>query len=854
MSQTLHHYSEIDFIKGVLILLALGCCFCGSGVTQAAEDVRGSASYRPRNAQTLWYLQPAESHGVKDAWMEYYLPLGNGHLGAMVGGGVECERVQLNEKTLWDGSATIYGNYQNLGYLYIEDQRPSAASDYHFALDLTTATAEAEWRNAGGVSFRREYLCSWPSRCLVIHQVASEAGAMHLLVRLEGTHDEQVRYDGVQATMQTRLTALSATTIVQLRADGGARIRSTQQGLMVTEATELTIVLAAETNYAPATVGYVALAAAAADRAKQRALAAAGRNWQALREEHQEDYGRLFGRMDFSLEGARAECPTDELVTGAEMASESERKALEMLVFAYGRYLAIASSRDGAVPSNLQGIWCNSNTPPWHCAIISDINVQMNYWPAEPANLGETAMPLLDYVYTGAMIQPYWREYTRRMTGIAEGWVCSFVNTPMGHGDPWYPEHSCCATPAWLCWHLWQHYVYSQDRDFLRQRALPVMLGAVDFWMRRLVRDGDDGLWVAPQEWSPEQGPLDDGTPHTQQCVWNLFDITLKALDIVGAQAAGLPNSRLTEIRRKFSELDKGLHTERYTGAYGSEVNGVRTGDLLLREWKHQPYTVAAEPRHRHVSHLMCVYPFDLLGGDEALTTAARNSMLLRGERGTGWSMAWKLCLWARMGDGAMAYEVLRSALKHAATYNVSTDPKNAGFYCNLLCAHPPFQIDGNFGTTAGLAEMLLQSQGELLRLLPALPEAWAAGGEVRGLRAEGAFEVDMRWDAEVTGGSIRSLAGSTCRLQTGEEWTEVRDAQGQLLACNEGQPALLAFPTTAGVSYTFMIGQHGERAESGSLMASKEDTEVYDLAGRRATAPRPGAIYVRGGRKIRIR
>ena len=862
MRKKLPHYSEIDFIMGVLILLMIAFhlpaftdshLYAEQFVYASAASVRGSASYRPGNAQTLWYLQPAESHGVKNAWMEYYLPLGNGHLGAMIGGGVGREVVQLNEKTLWDGSATVYGDYQNLGHLYLEDQQPTVVSDYHFALDLTTATAEVEWENAEGISFRREYLCSWPSRCLAIHQKASEAKAMHLLVRLEGTHGEQVSYEGAQARMQTRLTALKAATILQLRTDNGAHLRSTQQGLMVTEATELTIVLAAETNYDPSVKGYVALADEPADRAQKRALAAANRSWKALRQEHQEDYRRLFDRMTFSLEGAEAERPTDELIMDAEKASASEHKALEMLLFAYGRYLTIASSRDSAVPSNLQGIWCNSNTPPWHCAIISDINVQMNYWPVEPTNLGETAMPLLDYIYTGAMLQPYWREYTRQMTGIKEGWVCSFVNTPMGYGDPWYPNHSCCATPAWLCWHLWQHYVYSQDRDFLRQRALPVMLGAVDFWMQRLVRD-EDGLWVAPQEWSPEQGPIDDGTSHTQQCVWNLFDITLKAIDIVGVPAVGLSNSRLTEIHRKFSVLDKGLHTERYTGAYGNEVNGVRTGDLLLREWKHHTYTAASERQHRHVSHLTCVYPFNLLGGDEVLITAARNSMRLRGESSTGWSMAWKLCLWARLGDWEMAYEVLRSALKHAPTYAVSTDPKNVGFYCNLFCAHPPFQIDGNFGTTAGITEMLLQSQGEVLRLLPALPEAWAEGGEVHGLRAEGAFEVDIRWDEETVEGSIRSLAGCMCRLQAGEEWTEVYDADGRLLACNEGHNALLSFPTTAGDCYTFTIGRQSAPAGADSLMARRTATPTFDLMGRRISEPVHKGIYIRDGRKILMR
>ena len=838
-----------------LIVLGFAMLFYTGSTANAAPSVTGSTNYRPQNAQTLWYLQPAESHGAKNAWMEYYLPLGNGHIGAMVAGGVEREVVQLNENTFWDGSATVYGNYQNLGYLYLEEVQPQVVSDYHFTLDLTTAVAKAEWLSAAGVRYRREYLCSWPSRCLVIHQMATRAGVMQLIVRLEGTHDEVVDYADGRIQMRSKLTAISASTVVQVSADQGARLQATGEGLRVAGATEVTIVLAIETNYDPAVVGYVGNAGRLPSAAQQRAADAQERGWNRLRKEHVEDYQRLYDRMTFELAEAEANLPTDELVLKAEVATDRQRRALETLCFAYGRYLQIASSRDGAVPSNLQGIWCDSNTPPWHCAIISDINVEMNYWPAEPTNLAETSAPYLNFIYAGAVEQPYWREYTQRMTGVSEGWVCSFVNTPMGFGDPWYPNHVCCATPAWFCWQLWQHYVYSQDKTFLRQRALPVMIGAVDFWMKRLIRDKTDGLWVAPQEWSPEQGPLDDGTAHTQQCVWNLFDFTLKAVDIVGAQAAGLSASRLLEIRRKFSELDNGMHTERYTGAYGEELNGVRRGDLLLREWKHYDYTSASEQQHRHVSHLMCRYPFSLLRGDEELTEAVRNSMLLRGERNTGWSMAWKLCLWARMGNGELAYEVLRSALKHAATYNVSTDPTNSGVYCNLFSAHPPFQIDGNFGITAGIAEMLLQSYDETLRLLPALPASWAGGGEVRGICAEGGFEVDMRWDESGTQATIHSMAGRQCRLLApAEKWISVRDEDNQLLACNAGSEALLTFQTKAGESYSITIGNEKDAAieEQMAVEPTPQRNKAYDLSGRPLHRHSRKMLRVQGG-KVRL-
>ncbi len=823
--------------------------------SHAKTIVAGDSRYYPPNDLTLWYLQPAESHGVSNAWMDYYLPLGNGHIGAMVAGGVDKEVVQLNEKTLWTGGSDEFGYYQNLGYLYIEDLQPKArVTDYHFSLDLMHAMAETAW-NAEGVSYRRAYICSWPAQSLVIHMTATDS-QLNQRIWIEGTHEDAMSYNNRVATMMTTLQTVRATTAMKVTADDGAAVSTTNEGITVTRAREITIMLTMATNYDHTATGYVNNDLPPFVEAWQKLADASAKNWEQLHSEHEEDYDRLFNRMTLSLNDAEAAMPTDELIEKGDTASESERKAMVQLLFAYGRYLLISSSRDGAVPTNLQGLWCNSKTPPWHGSIHANINVEMNYWPAEPTNLSETAMPLIDWIYTGTMMQPYWKAFAKKMTGITDGWLCSWPNNPLGFTSEWPTGQNYCAAPAWLCWHLWQHYLFTMDTDYLREKALPVMLSCVDFWMKRLIRDTNDGTWVCPQEWSPEQGPLDDGTAHTQQCVWNLFDFTLKAIDIVGRETAGLTANRLTAIIEKFQKLDKGLHTEVYDGKYGANVNGVMKGSTILREWKHYPYTSATEQQHRHVSHLMCLYPFDMLDGDPLLTEAVRNSMLLRGDRSTGWSMAWKLCLWARMGEGERAYSVLAAALKHARSYSVSTDPRYSGVYYNFFSAHPPFQIDGNFGMTAGIAEMLVQSHGQTLRLLPALPEAWKAGGEVRGMRAEGGFEVDVEWEGDEARATIRSLAGHPCHIACRNgDLCEVYNTEDELIASNRGQKQILTIDTSAGERFTVTLQMNSQYEFTDDMISRQSSTPVlYDLSGRRLSAPPTHGIYIKDGKKVVVK
>ena len=825
--------------------------------------VAGMAVGLTCGAQTLWYDKAPSERQVANPWMEYGLPIGNGQLGGMVMGGTRSAQLQLNEKTAWTGTPQRKGAYQNLGSLMMQaTDGVSAFSDYRIALDLSHAEVTETWTAADGCRYRREYVASAPDSCIALHLTATHKGALNMRLSLCGTHGETSHYAGAEGWMATQLDLVSmAVGLRVVTADG--RVTATEEDLTLSGATEAVVLLTASTDFDPLASDFLTPqhgTDAVLTQVRQR-LRETETDWGFLRLRHLYDYLPLFDRMTLTLTDEEPAMPTDSLVMRyGDGATEAEQRYLEQLYFAFGRYLLIASSRGVALPANLQGIWNNSNTPPWDSDMHANINVQMNYWPAEVTNLPETHLPLLDWVHDYALLRPEWQERGREVAGA--GWLCYWENGIFAFSQMPAANHRYCAAPAWLCWHLWQHYRYTQDADFLRERALPVMLSCVRFWMHRLVRDRNDGLWVCPQEWSPEQGPLDDGTAHSQQCVYTLFDTTLRAIDETGSGATDLTGAELALMREKFAELDDGLHTEAYDGRYGNPANGVGKGDLLLREWKNYSSTVAAtEQQHRHVSHLMCLFPFALATPGHPLMQAVENSMLLRGERNTGWAMAWKMNLWARARRAEKAYGVLRGALNHARTYNVSTAPANAGVYFNLLDAHPPFQIDGNFGACAGMAEMLLQSYADTLRLLPALPKAWAAEGRVKGICGEGGFELDFEWrDAQITRLTVRSRAVRECHLQLplGFDAKVVADGlepdtYGETAVCKAGTNSRLDFPTTTDASYSLYPA---EKVGIMDVALDRRDTDLkhqaYDLSGRRLSARPTKGLYIEDG-KVRV-
>ena len=826
-----------------------------TGVTAGAQEQTGTGQENAeQNDLRLWYTKPSSQGGVSgedNVWQQYTLPIGNGDMGANVYGEISNERLTFNEKTLWTGGPSEsrpdynggnleaqgkngetmkqiqqlfaegkdseasamcnqlvgtsdgYGAYQSWGNIYltyngIDD---AAAENYVRDLDIRTAVSSVNY-DVNGTHYSREYFVSNPDNVLVARLTAEGGDKLNLDITFPSNQGGTTVAEGDTLLLAGEVSdnQMKYDSVLKAVPEGG-EVTADGDTLTVSDADAVTVYVSADTDYKNEYPAYRTGQTAEELHAKVAGTveAAAEKGFDAVKADHIADYSSLFSRVELDLGQTVSDKPTDELLAAynAGTATAAEQRQLEVILFQYGRYLTLGSSRENSeLPSNLQGVWNNKNNPSWSSDYHMNVNLQMNYWPTYSTNLAECAEPLIDYVDSlrepGRITAAIYAGIVSE-DGEENGFMAHTQNTPFGWTCPGW-DFSWGWSPAavpWILQNCWEYYEFTGDYEYMETYIYPMLKEEAKMYSAMLVKD-EDGKYVSSPTFSPETGPRTNGNTYEQSLIWQLFTDAITAGKLVGEDEALLADwqEKLDNLKGPIEIGDDGQVKEWYIEtSYNKDENGNTLGEGF---------------GHRHLSHMLGLFPGDLITADTPeWYEAARVSMNLRTDSSTGWGMGQRINTWARLGDGNRAHKLI-------------TDLFANGIYANMWDTHPPYQIDGNFGMTSGVAEMLLQSNAGYINLLPALPDVWE-NGSVDGLVARGNFEISMAWDfGRITTTEITANNGGECKVLN--PWSE--SSVGMKVYKDGQEVATTVEANTLGDVYTF-------QTEAGAVYELKPAAEL---------------------------